>query len=141
MSTYAVTRVGVISSTWMSTAVSQPGCGSMRFLRPTRPPAAVRSAVELLGPGQQSPGDDHALDLVRPLADHHERSITVVALDRKVGRVAHAAVDAHGFGGELEGRLTGEELGHARFDVAAEPGHPALSRVLREQPGRLEPCR
>src|SRR5690606_30413947 len=91
------------------------------------------------GPGQQAPGDDQALDLVRALADDHERRVAVVALDRQVGRVADAAVDAHGLGGDGEGGLAGEELGHAGLDVAALAGLLVLGGVAGEQPGGLQP--
>src|SRR5690606_10364488 len=108
-----------------------PARGRARVGRPA-------SAGARPGPGQQAPGDDQALDLVRALADDHERRVAVVALDRQVGRVADAAVDAHGLGGELEGGLAGEELGHAGLDVAALAGLLALGGVAGEQPGGLQ---
>ena len=100
--------------------------------------AASRRSALGASPGQQAAGDDQPLDLVRALADHHERRVAVVALDRKIGGVADAAVDAHGLGGQLERGLAGEQLGHARLDVAAQTGRLALGRVAREQAGRLQ---
>ena len=55
----------------------------------------------------------------------------------QLGGVAHAAVDPHRLGGQLERRLAGEELGHAGLDVATQPGHLAFGRVPRRQPRRL----
>ena len=91
--------------------------------------ALIRHSQRFPGPGQQAAGDDQPLDLVGALADHHQRGVAVVALDRQLGGVADAAVDAHRLGGQLERGLAGEELGHAGLDVAAQPGRLALGGV------------
>src|SRR5438067_12001787 len=68
-------------------------------------------------PLQQAPRDHEALDLVRALADDHQRSVPVVALDGELRRVSVAAVDAERGDGDLAAHLRREELRHARFEV------------------------
>src|SRR6476661_773963 len=83
--------------------------------------------------GEESTRDDEALDLVRPLADDHQRGVAEVALDGELGRVADPAVDAHGLGRELERGLAREQLRHPGFDVAPFAGLLALGRTAREE--------
>src|SRR4051812_25838133 len=45
---------------------------------------------------QQAARDDELLDLVGAFADHHQRRVAVVALDRELVGVTHATVDPHG---------------------------------------------
>ena len=47
-------------------------------------------------------------------------------------------MDAHRLGGELEGRLAGEQLGHPGLDIAAQAGGFALGGASRQQPGGLQ---
>src|SRR5262249_29033715 len=57
--------------------------------------------------------DDVALDLVRALAEDHQRCITEVPLDVVVGGVAVGAMHPHRGERVLHGGLGGEQLGHA----------------------------
>src|SRR4051794_2339383 len=90
---------------------------------------------------QQSARDDKLLDLVGAFADHHQRRVAVVALDRELIGVAHTSMDAHGIHRQLQCCLTCEQLGHAGLDVAPLAGHLALGCAACEQPGRLQPRR
>ena len=80
---------------------------------------------------EEAAGDHEALDLVGALADDHQRRVAVVALDRELGRVADAAVDAHRLGGDLERGLAREQLRHAGLDVGALARLLQLRGVLR----------
>src|SRR5690349_3264875 len=77
-------------------------------------------------------GDDDFLDLGRALADLHELGVAVVALDRQLAHVAHAAVDLHAAVG-AEGRGLGSvELGHRGFDRERPPVILEPARVVDE---------
>src|SRR5665811_556569 len=68
------------------------------------------------------PGDDVALDLVRALADDHQRCVAEVALDVELRGVAVSTVDAHRVQGNLHGDLRGKQLRHPGFHVGALTG-------------------
>ena len=87
---------------------------------------------------EQAAGDHEALYLVRALTDDHEGSVTVITFDRKLGRVAVAAVDAHRLGGDLEGSLGREQLGHPRFHVGPLARGQLVGRRSGEEAGRLQ---
>src|SRR5712691_7690312 len=80
-------------------------------------------------PFQQPAGDDEPLDLVRAFAHSEELGVAEVALHGQLLDVAYPAVDLHGLAGAELGSLGGEELGHARLEVAA--------LACRLEPGRL----
>src|SRR5579859_5163754 len=108
-----------MSPAWKSSKQRPKGRSYVAMAKKARARPGLRPAAcpeQLRGRGavalEQATGDHHPLDLVGALTDHHERRVPVVPLDRKVGRVAVAAVNAHGLGGVLERRLRGEELGH-----------------------------
>ena len=67
---------------------------------------------------EQALRDDGPLDLVRALADDHQRRVAVVAFDVQGGERAGAAVEAQRLDGDLLGRLGREELRHPRFEIA-----------------------
>src|SRR5579883_2502037 len=87
---------------------------------------------------QQPAGDHEPLDLVGALADDHERRVAVVALDAELLHVAVAAEDAHGLEGDLLADLGGEELRHARLEVAALAAVLHRGRLADEEPRRLD---
>ena len=67
-------------------------------------------------------GRDHvALNLIRALADDHQRGVAEIPLDVELGGIPVAAVDAHGVERDLHCHLGGEQLGHPGFHVAALP--------------------
>src|ERR1700722_19752143 len=68
---------------------------------------------------QQTPRDDQTLQLIGSPADHHQRSVAIIALHRKVFGIAVASEDAHRFERNLSGGFGGEQLGHAGFEIAA----------------------
>src|SRR5258706_5833374 len=63
---------------------------------------------------QQAPGDDHPLDLARPLADRAELDVAVVLLGREVLDEAVAAEDLHALLRRPDGHFRRVELGHGR---------------------------
>src|SRR4051794_37694939 len=98
---------GHVGSGFQSGAGTQPGggVGQPGGTRKRRLPDCVigsGSALLLGGAGQQAPGDHESLDLVGAFADHHERRVTVEALDGEFVRVTQAAVDAHRLCRQLE---------------------------------------
>src|SRR5436309_15327183 len=56
--------------------------------------------------------DHELLDLRRALVDLRDLRVAEGALDLGLADEAEAAVDLHGVGGDLHGRLGREELGH-----------------------------
>src|SRR5206468_11130756 len=62
--------------------------------------------------------DERPLDLVRALADDHERRVAVVALDGTIGARAARAVQPERRHGQLLCRLRREELRHASLEIA-----------------------
>src|SRR5215470_257038 len=70
-------------------------------------------------PADELPDDDVALDVVGPLADHHQRRVAVVALDVELGRIPVAPVHPDRVGGDLQAGLGREQLGHPCLQVAA----------------------
>src|SRR5215510_11869540 len=98
----------------------------------------AQSLHPVSGPLQTIAGDHDLLDLGRALADLHELGVTVVALDRQLAHVAHAAVNLHGAVG-AEGRgLRGIELGHRGFDGEGQAMILAPACVVHEMTGALE---
>src|SRR5450759_3703317 len=81
------------------------------------------------------PDDDVALDLVRALADDHQRRVTEVALDVELGGVAIAAMDAHRVQCDLHGGLGGEQLRHTGFHVCALAGIELARGIEGQLPG------
>src|SRR3954447_14327157 len=73
-------------------------------------------------PSEQAARDDQSLDLVGAFTDDHEWSVSVIALDRKLGRVADATVNPHRIACDLERGLTREQLRHPGLDVGALAG-------------------
>ena len=76
--------------------------------------------------------------LVGALADREQRGVAVVALDVELLGVAVGAVEAHRFEAVEERGLGREELGHARFEVAALSALVGAGGLLGEQAGRLQ---
>src|SRR6188474_946803 len=60
-------------------------------------------------------GDDHALDLARPLADLRELRVAQVAFDLVLGDVAVPTVDLDRVVRHVAGDLAGEQLRHRRL--------------------------
>src|SRR6516225_3371208 len=77
--------------------------------------------------------DDVALDVVGPLADHHQRRVAVVTLDVELGRIPVAPVHPDRVGGDLQAGLGREQLRHPRLQVAAPPGVERGGRAGGEQ--------
>src|SRR5205085_12566652 len=92
-------------------ADEQAGTAEMAIVHGRRP-YADSGGVFRSPPREQPAGDHDPLDLVRALTDDHQRRVAVVTLDGELLRVAVAAVDAHRFGGQFEGSLGAEQLGH-----------------------------
>ena len=63
---------------------------------------------------QQVAGDDDALDFAGAFADLGEAHVAVVAFDRHLGGVAHAAVDLDGLVAGALGDFAGKQLAHCR---------------------------
>ena len=83
---------------------------------------------------EEAPRDDGPLDLVRALADDHQRRVAVVALDVQRGEGARAAVEPERLDGDLLSGLGGKELRHPRLEIAS------LAAILhRRRPRREEP--
>src|SRR5450759_1661493 len=86
-------------------------------------------------------GDHGAEDVVRALADRHQRRVAVKPLDLVFGGVAVSTVDTHGLerGGDADlGRV---ELRHPGLEVGAPAGVERGGRPPREEPRRLHLCR
>src|SRR4051812_22353196 len=119
-----------------------------RMRRPARRPRGAPESALLIGSLafarshgvtiEKTARDHQTLDLVCAFADDHQRRIAVVALDRELGGVAVAPVDAHGFGRTLERCFGREELGHARFDVAPLARLLLAGRALGQQTSGLQ---
>src|SRR5947207_14430420 len=95
------------------------GCGPSRSGNSPGYQPPLRSGTV---PADELPDDDVALDVVGPLADHHQRRVAVVTLDVELGRVPVAAVHPDRVGGDLQAGLGGEQLRHTGLQVAAPPG-------------------
>src|SRR5688572_19299507 len=106
-----------------------PGSKRMRAAAAGRPSACAR---------HQLASDDDALHLVRAFADAEKRRVAVEPLDRKLLRVAVAAVDAHRLVRVLERRLRGEVLRHARLEVAALAAVVNARGILHQEARRLD---
>ena len=85
--------------------------------------------------------DQRPLDLVRALADDHERRVAVVALDPVVGARPGRAVQGERRGGQRLRRLRREELRHPRFEVASLGAVLHARRPVGEEARRVEPGR
>src|SRR5207302_9105313 len=83
-------------------------------------------------------GDERALDLVGALADDHQRRVTVVALDVEPGEHPGLAVGAQRDHRGLVGRLRGDQLGHARLEIAALATVLQAGRPVGDDPRRLD---
>ena len=83
-------------------------------------------------------GDERALDHVGALADEHQRRVTVVALDLEPGEHSGLAVGAQRDHRRLVGRLRGEQLGHARLEIAALLTVLHAGRPVGDDPRRLD---
>jgi hypothetical protein len=68
---------------------------------------------------EQVLADDQPLDLVRALADDHERSVAIEPLDAPRRELARRSNDGHGVNGGTLSRLGCVKLGHAGFEIAA----------------------
>src|SRR6266516_8103532 len=64
---------------------------------------------------QELPGDHHALNFARPLADFADLGVAHHALDWVFGRVPVPAVELDSLGRRAHAQLGGVELGYRRF--------------------------
>src|SRR5215467_10793601 len=87
---------------------------------------------------QQPAGDDEPLDLIWALAHGEELGVAEVALHGQLLDVAHATVDLNGLAGAELGSLGGEELGHARLQVAAPARRLEPGRLVGQELGSLD---
>src|SRR5699024_5594745 len=83
-------------------------------------------------------GDDIHLDLIRSLADDHQRRIAVVAFDIVFGGVSVTAVDADRVKSHLGGHLRSVELRHSGLHIHPRSGIIGTGRVEDELAGRFE---
>src|SRR5690348_16450614 len=97
-------RVQIGAETACSTATTTiPRRGCISFTSPASPAQPPGARDERLG-------DDQPLDVVRALADGHQRGVAVQALDDELRGVAVAAVDAHRLERALDRDLGGVHL-------------------------------
>src|SRR4029453_4706539 len=96
------------------------------------PSATMDSISSVMGPlvvgrsAEERAGDDHEVDLRRPLADSAHARLAVPALERELLRHAVGAVNLHGGVDDAPQHLARVELGHRRLDarVLAAVGLP-----------------
>src|SRR5262249_10290556 len=78
--------------------------------------------------------DHETLDLVRTLADDHERGIAIVPLDAELLHVPVASEHPHGLERDFLADAGGEVLGQPGLEIAAAPCVLHRRRLLDEEP-------
>src|SRR5665213_3739476 len=76
-----------------------------------------------------------SLNLIGTFANDHEWCVAKVTLYSKLRRITAAATDTNSIHRDLHRHLGGEELRHARFEVASFASVNAASSIEHEQPG------
>ncbi len=126
---------GIGATPWAADRLP-PGATASRPRDTVREP--LWKLIDLFTAAGERPRDHGAQDVVRALADRHQRHVAVQPLHRELGRIAIAAVHLHRGERAFDRDLGREDLGHAGLHVGAAAFVPQVRRPVGEQPGRLD---